>query len=132
MQVLLLMKDAIKPQSLMMTHNREKHRLLPGGPALQPAAFPTVQQALLYRPPLPTAAQPSRPKPQPGTVVSASTAPVAPGTSASLLQSTKALTLLLQQCVTHEQLYHAAVSLLSFSMLSRQHLLLSSLHQVSG
>ena len=61
MQVLVVMKNIIKPQSLMMTHNREVHRLLPAGPALQPAAFSTVQQALLYRRPLPTAAQPSQP-----------------------------------------------------------------------
>ena len=89
------MKDAIKSQSLMMTHNREKHRRLPGGPALQPVAFPTVQQALLYRPPLPTAAQPIRTKPQTGTAAVTSTAPVLPGTSASWLEL---VTLLLQRC----------------------------------
>ena len=80
MQVLVVMKDAIKSQSLMMTHNREVHRRLPAGPALQPAAFPTVQQALLHRPPLPTAVQSLRPKPQTGNV---STAAVMPAMSAS-------------------------------------------------
>ena len=98
MQVLVVMKDIIKPQSLMMTHNREVHRLLPAGPALQPAAFSTVQQALLYRPPLPTAAQPSQPKPQTGNAGSEVTAPVAPATSALWLESMKALTLSLQHC----------------------------------
>ena len=51
--------DAIKPQSLLMTHNRERHRDLPAGPVLQPAAFSTVEQALkLGRPKYPDPPRP--------------------------------------------------------------------------
>lgn len=63
-QVLLFMMDAIKPQSLLMSHNREVHRELPAGPVLQPAAFPTVEQALRHgRPNYPKPARPSVSRP---------------------------------------------------------------------
>lgn len=47
------MKYAIEPQTLMMTTNREAHRAAQAGPALQPAAFPTLELALSFIPIIP-------------------------------------------------------------------------------
>ena len=51
MQVLLLMVDAIKPQTVLMTGNRQLHRDTPAGPAFHPAALANVEDSLSARPP---------------------------------------------------------------------------------
>ena len=49
----LLLNYANEPQALMMSANREEHRTRRAGPALQAAAFPTVDLALSYAPGIP-------------------------------------------------------------------------------
>ena len=50
MQVFFLVKEALKPQALMMARNRQLHRKTEGGEPFKPLAFATVEQSLLSPP----------------------------------------------------------------------------------
>ena len=49
-QVFFLVKEALKPQALMMARNRQLHRKTEGGEPFQPLAFATAQESLLCPP----------------------------------------------------------------------------------